>query len=257
MTQTDRRLYLIAELLKENPEYKNISIPKDEEEQKILLRSLFNLRMPKTASKEFLQFQDEYLKHEVEQMGIVNISNMEEVQKNIYLWKGDITRIKADCIVNAANETLLGCFQPCHSCIDNAIHTFAGIQLRLECNDIIKKCGGIEKVENAKITFAYNLPCKYIIHTVGPIVDKALTDEHEKLLRSSYNSCLELVKVHKLNSIAFCCISTGVFGFPKKEAAKIAVEACQSFLKNTDKDIKIIFDVFTDKDEKIYRELLK
>lgn len=252
MTQTERRLFLIDYLLSERGE--SINIPKDEYNQKRLLRSLFNIRMPKETSKEFLQIQDEYLQEETNRKGITDIKDLQPVQDGIYLWQGDITTLKCGAVVNAANSQMLGCFQPCHGCIDNAIHTFSGVQLRSACGEIMRKQGFDEPTGQAKITPAYNLPCEYVIHTVGPIVSGLLTEEDCKLLKSCYLSCLKLAEENGVKSIAFCCISTGVFGFPQKEAAKIAVETVKEYQKNH--NIKVIFNVFKDNDYDIYRELL-
>jgi O-acetyl-ADP-ribose deacetylase (regulator of RNase III) len=252
MTQTERRLFLIDYLLSERGE--SINIPKDEYNQKRLLRSLFNIRMPKETSKEFLQIQDEYLQEETNRKGITDIKDLQPIQDGIYLWQGDITTLKCGAVVNAANSQMLGCFQPCHGCIDNAIHTFSGVQLRSACGEIMRKQGFDEPTGQAKITPAYNLPCEYVIHTVGPIVCGLLTEEDCKLLKSCYLSCLKLAEENGVKSIAFCCISTGVFGFPQKEAAKIAVETVKEYQKNH--NIKVIFNVFKDNDYDIYRELL-
>lgn len=170
MTQAERRIYLIKELLREQPRYADMKIPADEQEQKNLLRSLFNIRMPKPASKNFLKIQDAYLGEETAKKGITDIADLQPVQDNLYVWHGDITTLRCDAIVNAANSQMLGCFCPCHGCIDNAIHTFSGVQLRLSCADFMKKQGHEEQTGTAKITPAYNLPCKYVLHTVGPIV---------------------------------------------------------------------------------------
>ena len=221
MTQAERRSFLIEYLLSERKE--RIKIPSDEYNQKRLLRSLFNIRMPKPVSDEFLQIQDEYLQEENRSKGITDIADLEPIQRGIYLWQGDITTLKCGAIVNAANSQMLGCFNPCHGCIDNAIHTFAGVQLRRDCNEIMKKQGYDEPTGQAKLTSAYNLPCKYVIHTVGPIVSGRLTQEDRDLLKSCYLSCLKLAEEKCVDSIAFCCISTGVFGFPQKEAAEIAL----------------------------------
>ena len=222
MKQTERRVYLIEYLLAERGE--RIEIPNDAYNQKRLLRSLFNIRMPKETSEDFLQIQDVYLQEENRRKGITDIADLQPVQDDIYLWQGDITTLRCDAIVNAANSQMLGCFRPCHGCIDNAIHTFAGVQLRRNCNEIMQKQGHNEPTGQAKITPAYNLPCKYVLHTVGPIVSGRLTEEHCELLKSCYLSCLKLAEKNSCKSIAFCCISTGVFGFPQREAAQIAVD---------------------------------
>lgn len=252
MTQAERRSFLINTLLSERGE--RIEIPTDEYNQKRLLRSLFNVRMPKSVTDDFLQIQDAYLQEENRRKGTTDIAELEPVQKGIYLWQGDITTLKCDAIVNAANSQMLGCFNPCHGCIDNAIHTYAGVQLRNRCSEMMTEQGFDEPTGQAKITPAYNLPCEYVIHTVGPIVSGRLTDKDCELLKSCYLSCLKHAEENSCKSIAFCCISTGVFGFPQKEAAQIAVKAVKEYQK--EHDIEVIFNVFKDSDKQIYRELL-
>ena len=257
MTQTERRLYLIAALLKEQPQFSKIEIPCDKQEQKRLLRSLFNIRMPKTVTEEFLMVQNAYLKEEIRRKGITELSNLEPVSKEIYLWRGDITTLRCDAIVNAANSQMLGCFCPNHGCIDNAIHTFAGVQLRLACRDLMKQQGHEEETGKAKITPAFNLPSRYVIHTVGPIVYGGLTKKDKDLLASCYRSCLELAERKGLKSIAFCCISTGEFHFPNDKAAQIAVETVKRYKEETQSEIEVIFNVFKKLDYNIYKRLFK
>ena len=254
MEQTERRKFLIEYLLKEIDE--PLVIPRDDNGQKSLLRALLNVRMPMAASEEFLHIQDEYLQEEVRLKGIVSIDDLTPVAPDIYLWKGDITRLKCDAIVNAANAKMLGCFSPNHTCIDNAIHTFAGVQLRQECADIMKAQGKDEETGRAKITKAYNLPCKHIIHTVGPMVYGELTEEHEQLLADSYCSCIALADSYGLEGIAFCCISSGEFHFPRRRAAQIAVQTITEYKRLTGSKIKVIFDVFVGYDYEVYAELL-
>ena len=256
MIQDDRRKYLIAELLKEQPEYSNISVPISKTEEKQLLRALFNVRLPLPIGDDFLRVQDEYLQEEIAQKGITSIDDLEPVKPDIYLWQGDITTLKCDAIVNAANNKMLGCFCPNHGCIDNAIHSFSGVQLRLKCAEIMKVQGNDEETGKAKITPAYNLPCKYILHTVGPIVTGKLTEKDCALLRSCYRSCLALADEYKLNNIAFCCISTGEFNFPNGKGAKIAIETVSEYKRLTNSKIKVIFNVFKNSDYEIYREYL-
>lgn len=262
MNQSQRRQYLIAELLSEKPSYGNMRIPKESDAQRQLLRSLMNVRPAAPVSKEFEKIQDEYLKEENTAKGIVTISDMEEYEKGIYIWQGDITRLQVGAIVNAANSGMTGCYQPCHNCIDNCIHTYAGIELRNFCDSMMRELAGQsggryeEPTGQARITPAFNLPCDYVIHTVGPIVQGNLTNEHERLLESSYQSCLEVAEKNRIHSIAFCCISTGVFGFPNQRAAEIAVQAVRRFKKEKDSDIKVIFNVFKEKDLAIYEDLL-
>lgn len=257
MTQSERRLYLINELLKERREYADIRVPPDVSGQRNLLRSLLNVRMPKPVSKDFLSVQDMYLKEEIRRKGITELDNLTPSKDGLYLWQGDITTLKCDSIVNAANSGMLGCFYPCHGCIDNAIHTFSGMELRLFCNEIMQKSHCEEPTGSARITPAFNLPCRFIIHTVGPVVSGKLTERDCELLRSCYRSCLKSADDNNLNSIAFCCISTGEFHFPNDIAAKIAVDAVKQYKAQTKSEIKVIFDVFKDTDYEIYRGLLE
>lgn len=257
MTQTERRKYLISALLKEQPQYSKMEIPASEQEQKVLLRSLFNIRMAQPVSDEFLEVQDTYLKEETKKKGITDLADLQPIQQGFYLWQGDITTLRCDAIVNAANSQMLGCFYPNHGCIDNAIHTFAGVQLRISCAELMKKQGHEEATGKAKITPAFNLPCKYVIHTVGPIVRNRLTKKDEELLASCYHSCLELAERRGVNSIAFCCISTGEFHFPNDQAAKIAIQTVKEYKAQTHSEIEVIFNVFKEIDYNIYRELLR
>lgn len=254
MTQQEKRLYLIRALLSEQPKYRNMEIPEGEAQQKQLLRSLFNVRLPSPISEYFLEVQNDYLKEETAKKGITRLSDLSPAEDNIYLWRGDITTLECGAIVNAANSGMTGCYVPCHSCIDNCIHTFAGIQLRNECDRIMQAQGYEEPTGGAKLTPAYNLPCDYVLHTVGPIVEGRLTDEHCRLLESCYKSCLETAVQNGIGSIAFCCISTGVFGFPQREAAEIAVTTVREFVKTH--NIKVIFNVFRGDDYEIYKGLL-
>ncbi len=256
MTQTERREYLISALLKEQPKHGKIIIPASEQEQKRLLRSLFNIRPPRAAGRGFLEVQDAYLQEEIRRKGITDIKELKPAREGIYLWQGDITTLKCDGIVNAANSQMLGCFCPNHGCIDNAIHTYAGIQLRLACAKLMERQGHEEETGKAKITPAFNLSCKYVLHTVGPIVQGDLTRRDCELLASCYRSCLELAAQNSLESMAFCCISTGEFHFPPREAAEIAVRAVENFKESTHDGMKVIFNVFEQRDLDIYKELL-
>ena len=256
MTQDDRRKYLIAELLKEQPEYSNISVPISKTEEKQLLRALFNVRLPLPTGDDFLRVQDAYLQEEIAQKGITSTDDLEPIKPDIYLWQGDITTLKCDAIVNAANSGMTGCYIPNHRCIDNAIHTFSGVELRLACAELMEQQGYPEPTGRAKITPAFNLPCKYILHTVGPIVTGKLTEKDCELLRSCYRSCLALADEYKLNSVAFCCISTGEFHFPNDKGAKIAIETVSEYKRLTNSKIKVIFNVFKNSDYEIYREYL-
>lgn len=256
MTHEEKRKYLIKALLAEQPGYENIKIPAEEQKQKDLLRMLMNVRLPAPLSDDYLQIESEYLKKETAAKGITRLADLTPVEDGIYLWQGDITTLECDAIVNAANSGMLGCFQPLHNCIDNCIHTYAGLRLRNKCAKIMQNQGHEEPTGQAKITPAFNLPCKYVLHTVGPIVNGRLTARHEELLASCYRSCLALAEENGLGSIAFCCISTGVFGFPQKRAAEIAVKTVREYKANTHSKIEVIFNVFRDEDHKIYRELL-
>lgn len=257
MTQPERRIYLINTLLEEQPQYNGMSVPKSEMEQKGLLRSLMNIRRPMPIGDDFLAVQDEYLQAEIKEKGITDLSDLSPISNDIYLWQGDITTLRCGAIVNAANSEMLGCFCPCHGCIDNAIHTFSGIQLRLECAEIMQKQGCSKPVGNAKLTKAYNLPCKYVLHTVGPYIGGEVTRNDEEQLASCYRSCLALAEKNSIESVAFCCISTGEFHFPNRRAAEIAVETVRTYKENTHSRIKVIFNVFKDTDYEIYRELLE
>ena len=255
MIQAERRIFLINYLLSERGE--KADVPQDEYSQRRLLRSLFNVRMPAPVSEDFLRVQDEYLQEEAARKGITDIADLEPVQKGIYLWQGDITTLKCDAIVNAANSQMLGCFNPCHGCIDNAIHTYAGVQLRNACYELMTAQGHEEPTGQAKITRAYNLPCQYVIHTVGPIVSGRLTARDCEMLKSCYLSCLKVAEENDVNSIAFCCISTGVFGFPQNEAAQIAVQTVRDYKEKHNSDIKTIFNVFKNEDLAIYEKVLQ
>ena len=255
MTQKERRIYLINRLLSEDEQYNGITIPGSEAEQKRLLRSLINIRLPSPIGNDFLTIQDEYLQTAIAEKGIIKLHDLTPFKDNIYLWQGDITTLECDAIVNAANSGMTGCYHPCHNCIDNCIHTFAGVRLRLKCAEIMRKQGYDEPTGKAKITPAYNLPCKYVIHTVGPIVHGRPEEKHGSLLKSCYKSCLELAVINNIKSVAYCCISTGVFGFPQDRAAEIAVQTVREFSENH--DIEVIFNVFKDADYEIYRQLLR
>lgn len=256
MNQAEKRVFLIRSLLDEQPRYRDMDIPSPKPEQRQLLRSLFNIRMPANISDSFLKVQDEYLQEELRRKGITELSDLTPIEPGIYLWQGDITTLACDAIVNAANSGMTGCYQPCHNCIDNCIHTYAGIQLRNACAEIMEKQGYEEPTGQAKITPAFNLPCRYVIHTVGPIVQERLSKHHEEMLASCYRSCLALAEENGCKSIAFCCISTGIFGFPQRRAAEIAVQTVRSYIAETNSSIEVIFNVFKNEDHEIYRELL-
>ena len=257
MNQTERRLFLIRFLLDENPAYREIGIPSDATEQRYLLRALLNVREPQPIREEFLRVQDAYLQAETAAKGITDAADLPPVQPGIALWQGDITTLKCDAIVNAANSGMTGCYCPNHGCIDNAIHTYAGVQLRLACAEIMDQQGHPEPAGQAKITSAFNLPCRDILHTVGPIVSGQVTVQDKELLTSCYRSCLELATQNRLESVAFCCISTGEFHFPNELAAQIAVQTVKPFLAQNTSVKKVIFNVFKDMDRKIYERLLQ
>ncbi len=256
MNQAERRLYLIKYLLKESTQYKDLDIPRDADQQRQLLRALFNIRMPKDVSDEFLLIQDEYLSEENRRKGITDYHDLAPAEEGIYLWQGDISTLKVGAVVNAANAQMLGCFYPNHKCIDNCIHTFAGIQLRRDCRDIMEKQGHEEETGRAKITPAYNLPSRYVIHTVGPIIYDSVTPQDEQLLASCYRSCLETADAHAVDSIAFCCISTGEFHYPNELAAGTAVKTVRDYKAETGSNIDVVFNVFKDVDFEIYKALL-
>lgn len=257
MNQEQRRVFLIKELLREYPSGQNQEIPAEPEGQRRLLRGLMNVRPPGAVSGRFLEVQDAYLQEEAMAKGITHICELSPVQDGIYLWHGDITTLECGAIVNAANSGMTGCYRPCHNCIDNCIHTYAGVQLRLKCAEIMDKQGYEEPAGQAKITPAYNLPCDYVIHTVGPIVSGELKTEHCELLKSCYSSCLELADEQGVSSIAFCCISTGVFMFPNEKAAEIAVQTVLDYKKENGSRIEVIFNVFKDLDRDIYERILR
>ncbi len=256
MDQAERRVYLIEALLRERPSCKKQEIPTDSERQKILLRGLLNVRAPRAVSEEFLAVQDAYLRQELAEAGVTRLEDLTPVCGDLYLWQGDITKLACGAIVNAANSGLTGCYVPNHACIDNCIHTYAGVQLRLSCAELIARQGHEEPTGQAKITKAYNLPCRYVLHTVGPVVTGAVTQEDERLLASCYRSCLELAEETGVESIAFCCISTGVFHFPNRRAAEIAVQTVRQYQNETKSRMKVIFNVFKDLDRAIYESLL-
>lgn len=258
MTQEEKRSYLIRELVAESPQYQDITIPSDVQEQKNLLRALMNVRPPRPIGEEFLKVQDEYLSAERDALGVVDGNTLPSLSldRRMVLWQGDITTLAVDVIVNAANSSLRGCFCMLHSCIDNMIHSRSGIQLRLKCDEIMNAQGCDEPAGQAKITPAYNLPSRYILHTVGPMIHGRVTKQDRELLSSCYRSCLALAAEYSLQSIAFCCISTGEFHFPNEEAAGIAVKTVRDFLRTDHQIQRVIFNVFKDADLQIYRRLL-
>jgi len=258
MERDEQIRYLISFLLEEMPEYQEAATQfrKDERSQRGLLRSLMNIRPPMPLKPEFLAVQDDLLTAEKLQRGIVILDDIPaSVEPGIRIWRGDITRLAADAIVNAANPAMLGCFVPCHGCIDNAIHSAAGLQLREECRRLMEAQGHEEPTGSAKITAGYNLPAPHVLHTVGPIVRGGVTAENRKELASCYRSCLQLAAASGLGSVAFCCISTGEYHFPNREAAKIAVAEARRFLGEGSR-MQVIFNVFRGIDDDIYREIM-
>ena len=257
MTQEERLDYLIKTLATEQPRYAGLELPADREEKRALLRALFNLRPPLPADERLLAVQDESLAEELRARGTTLAAELAPLSGDICLWQGDITTLAADAVVNAANSAMLGCFVPCHRCIDNAIHTYAGIQLRLACHELMERQGHEEPTGGAKITPAFNLPSRYVIHTVGPIVYASLTRRERDELASCYRSCLKLARENDLKSVAFCCISTGEFRFPNAAAAQIAVDTVREFLNEEGVGMRVIFNVFKDIDREIYAGLLR
>lgn len=257
MNQEERLDYLLNYFLSEDNAYSAIVIPDSTEEKRVLLRSLMNVRMPLPVSMEFLDIQDAYLKERLKEKGVTKLSELTPIQKDIYLWQGDITTLAVDGIVNAANSRMLGCFVPCHSCIDNAIHTYAGVQLRYDCHEIMCRKGHEEETGRAEITKAYNLPSRFVLHTVGPYVAGAVKEEDKKLLESCYVTCLEKAKAFGLHSIAFCCISTGEYHFPNALAAQIAISTVQRWQKENPGLMEVVFNIFKDVDKQIYEKYLK
>ncbi len=245
---------LLADLLEERNEIAAFSYPY--KVKRDLIWGYLNERLPNPVSARFLERQDRLFWAETLENGVVSLDSL-EFRGGIALWQGDISRLAADAIVNAANSSLLGCFIPHHKCIDNVIHSRAGVQLRLDCSRIMGMQGEPEPAGCAKITLGYNLPAKYVIHTVGPMIGVAPSEEDARALRGCYVSCLNLAKEMGLKSIAFCCISTGVFGYPNDEAAETAVGAVRSWLLETGYGIRVVFDVFLDKDRAIYADILK
>ena len=248
-------------LLAEMPEYRTQGeqFPGEEGGQRRLLRSLMNLRPPMPLDPDFLAEQDALLSAETAEKGVVDGDALTPTQADncLVLWQGDITRLRADAIVNAANSALLGCFHPCHGCIDNAIHSAAGLQLRDECFRLMEAQGHPEPNGRAKLTGGYNLPARHVLHTAGPVVRGRVTERDREELASCYRACLELAAERGLKSVAFCCISTGEFHFPRQEAAEIAVRTVKKVLNEQAVSIKrVIFNVFQDQDAAVYRSLL-
>ena len=272
-SQAERLAFLIDALKNESDEYRAISVPHVYDEQRLLFRSLMNVRLPHPIAPEVLRAQDDFLQTEARENGIVSLADIPTAKtqyasahkhaKKLSIWQGDITRLHVGAIVNAANSQLLGCFIPCHRCIDNAIHSGAGMQLREACNELMQKkraqFGSNYEAPTgcAEITEAFNLPSSYVIHTVGPIVSSHLTEQHCDNLRSCYKNVLTCAKSHNVRSVAFCCISTGEFHFPNDAAVEIAINTVSDFLADdADAFDRIIFNVFIEADKKLYEQLL-
>ena len=265
MTQNERLNYLVDAFKVDSGEYRNLAVPDDNEEKRTILRSLMNIRAPGDMDAKTLLVQDEYLQARAAEKGVVTPADIPPVKSDprLSIWQGDITRLAVDAIVNAANSQMLGCFVPMHTCIDNCIHTFAGVQLRSECDRQMKllraKYGRDYEQPTAvpMLTEGYNLPAKKVIHIVGPIVEGPLTEEHERQLADCYRNTLDLCAENGLRSVAFCCISTGVFHFPADRAAEIAVRTVAEWLdEHGERMDRVIFNVFSDKDRKLYERLL-
>lgn len=272
MNQEERLNYLVEAFIKDSDAYQNLEVSEDASQNRRLLRSLMNVRLPRPMDGEILRIQDAYLQERNKEVGTITLDDIPTIEAQgsthkynaiFSIWQGDITRIVTDAIVNAANEQMLGCFIPMHTCIDNCIHTYAGVQLRLECHnkmEELRKIHGPNYTQPTSIPFiteGYNLPCKKVIHVVGPIVSHKLTKELEEDLYNCYWNVLECCKENQLRSIAFCCISTGVFCFPNQRAAELAVQACGDWLdKNRDGMDRIVFNVFKEEDLEIYQSLL-
>jgi O-acetyl-ADP-ribose deacetylase (regulator of RNase III) len=262
-TQEQRLDYLVEEFKRDSGEYKDLPTPADQEGKRRILRSLMNIRMPREMSDEVLKVQDEYLSGRAEEKGIVQLSDISVICDGLSIWQGDITRLEVDAIVNAANSQMLGCFVPMHTCIDNCIHTFAGVQLRAECNRQMNQLrirygGNYEQPTAAPmLTDAYNLPAKKVIHIVGPIVQGRLTPALEKDLADCYRNTMDMCLKNGLKSVAFCCISTGVFHFPNRKAAEIAVSTVKNWISAHPQTMeRVIFNVFKDEDREYYEELI-
>ena len=255
MTHGEKRVFLIKYLLDEAG-YQN-EVPGDEMAQRQLLRGLMNVRPAAPIGEDFLTVQDAYLRELVAEKGIVDVNAMTPVRGRLCIWRGDITRLNADAIVNAANSGMTGCYQPNHGCIDNIIHTVAGVQLRLKCDEIMRAQGCPEPTGQARVTPAYNLPSRYVIHTVGTICQNGVvTPRNVRELESCYRACMKAADEYGIRSIAFCCISTGVFGFPQKRGAEVAVRTVMAALEEGSRVERVIFNVFKPEDEGYYRALL-
>ena len=258
--------YLIEYLLKESGRKIEDYVHRD---KKTLYRALVNIREPKPISEEYLKIEDEYLQEELKKQEITNIEDIQSIEEKykksrvtnsdiICLWRGDITKLKIDAIVNESNSKGIGCFIPNHKCVDNQINTFAGVRLRLDCDELMKPLNYHLETGKAIITDGYNLPSKYVIHTVGPVVELEVTDENETGLANCYINSLELAIQNNIRTIAFPCISTGIFDFPNVAASRIAIKTVDEFIsKSKDKFDKVVFDLWTDDDMEVYEQNIK
>lgn len=263
MTQQQRLDTLVEAFKADSVQYRDLHTPEDNEGKRRLLRSLMNVRMPRRLDDSVLALQDAYLQERILENGIVELREIPELRDGMSIWQGDITRLAVDAIVNAANSQMLGCFVPMHTCIDNCIHTFAGVQLRAECsrqmNRLRSRYGSDYEQPTGvpMLTDGYNLPAKKVVHIVGPIVEHRLTPALEQDLADCYQNTLDLCAENGLRSVAFCCISTGVFHFPNRRAAEIAVKTVSRWLETHKGQLdRVIFNVFKDKDKAYYEELL-
>ena len=263
-TQDARLDYLVEEFKADSVQYKDLQTPEDTEGKRRILRSLMNIRTPRKMDEAVLSVQDEYLQERIRENGIVELADIPIIRDRMSIWQGDITRLAVDAIVNAANSQMLGCFVPMHTCIDNCIHTFAGVQLRAECarqmEQLKSRYGRDYEQPTAlpMLTDAYNLPARKVIHIVGPIVQGRLTTSLENDLAACYRNTLDMCLENGLKSVAFCCISTGVFHFPNKRAAEIAVQTVTGWLSEHPGGMeRVIFNVFKDEDKTYYEQLLQ
>ncbi|MDO4312793.1 MAG: protein-ADP-ribose hydrolase [Eubacteriales bacterium] len=274
MNQEERLDYLVEKFKEDSVRYKDMEVSRDPEEKRAVLRSLMNIRMPGEMEEEILRVQDDYLQERAREKGIVTLAEIRTIAETqnskhrhrdkLSVWQGDITRLEVGAIVNAANSQMLGCFVPMHTCIDNCIHTFAGVELRSACNRYMNHMrirygrDYEEPTGEAFLTEGYNLPAENVIHTVGPIVEGRLKDRHRNDLKKCYENILECCVKHGIRSVAFCCISTGVFHFPNDEAARIAADTVSEYLDvKEDAFDRVIFNVFKDFDKEIYESLLR
>jgi len=263
LTQDERLTRLVEVFKADSGEYSQIETPRDTQGRRRILRSLMNIRRPGPLPGDALRLQDEYLRERAAEKGVVSLEDIPVIRDGLSLWQGDVTRLAVDAIVNAANSQMLGCFVPMHTCIDNCIHTFAGVQLRAECArrmDALRERFGPDYEQPTAVpmlTEGYNLPARKVVHIVGPIVEGALTEPLERDLAACYGNTLDLCRENGLRSVAFCCISTGVFRFPADRAAQIATDTVSRWLDGHPGAVdRVIFNVFSDGDLVRYERLL-